>query len=135
MVYTNWYPGAPSMTASKYLKYSVAYTKPFEPGQRYRNRRDMELTIPGYRDIHRDLRAASEEIVYQRYRDASPQRATTPPMTLRNNPIGYTSQRSNGNTWNYEYVPSTKMFSTTDKSIMNSQMKSLYRYYGKQIYY
>ena len=42
---------------------------------------------------------------------------------------------SNGNTWNYEYVPSTKMFSTTDKSIMNSQMKSLYRYYGKQIYY
>ena len=45
MVYTNWYPGAPSMTASKYLKYSVAYTKPFEPGQRYRNRRDMELTV------------------------------------------------------------------------------------------
>ena len=47
MVYTNWYPGAPSMTASKYLKYSVAYTKPFEPGQRYRNRRDMELTVSG----------------------------------------------------------------------------------------
>ena len=45
MVYTNWYPGAPSMTASKYLKYSAAYTKPFEPGQRYRNRRDMELTV------------------------------------------------------------------------------------------
>ena len=47
MVYTNWYPGAPSMTASKYLKYSVAYTKPFEPGQRYRNRRDMEMTVKG----------------------------------------------------------------------------------------
>ena len=45
MVYTNWYPGAPSMTASKYLKYSVSYTKPFEPGQRYRNRRDMERTV------------------------------------------------------------------------------------------
>ena len=42
---------------------------------------------------------------------------------------------SNGNTWNYEYVPSTKMFSTTDKSIMNSQMRSLYRYYGTKIYY
>ena len=40
-----------------------------------------------------DVRVAVIYHIVQRMRDSSPQRATTPPMTLRNNPIGYTSQR------------------------------------------
>ncbi len=49
----------------------------------------MLFQVPGYRDVHRQLRAASEEIVYQRMR--SPTRDLSPPCTLRNNPIGYTT--------------------------------------------
>ena len=42
--YWNW-PQSPSMSASKYLKYGAVSDRPFEPGQRYRNRVDMETQV------------------------------------------------------------------------------------------
>jgi hypothetical protein len=38
-------PPSPSMTATKYMKYGSASNEPFVPGQRYRNRRDMEMAV------------------------------------------------------------------------------------------
>ena len=40
----SWTP-MPSLTATKYMRYGYVTPRPFEPGQRYRNRREMEITV------------------------------------------------------------------------------------------
>merc|ERR1712018_378553 len=85
----SFYPGKPSFLAMKYLRTYTPNTQ-LEPGERYRLRRNMEIQVPGYSEISRDLRCVSEEIEYARYK--SPERDLPPPSWLRNSAVGFTSE-------------------------------------------
>ena len=50
------YPESPSVLASKYSRYGYVDMRPFEPGQRYRARKDMEYMVSGTKtDYYTDL--------------------------------------------------------------------------------
>jgi len=125
----SFYPGKPSFLAMKYLRTYTPNTQ-LEPGERYRLRRNMEIQVPGYSEISRDLRCVSEEIEYARYK--SPERDLPPPSWLRNSVVGYTTERSSGNQWRTTYYPSNVRFSRATTPMLTScnGMNKVYRYYG-----
>ena len=151
----SFYPGKPSFLAQKYLREYIPRTT-LQPGERYALRRTMEakviflkafldklfkkllifaLQVPGYREIHQELRCASEEIEYQRFR--SPERELAPPCWFRNSPVGYTTNRGIGNQWGYTHYPSNVRFSRATTPMLTScnGMNKVYRYYGTHCYW
>lgn len=122
-------PGAPSLTAMKYLKTYIP-NRQFMPGERYRHYRNMEEKVPGFRDINRELRCVSEEIEHRRYN--TPDRELSPAVYFRNSAVGYTSSRGTGNQWNYSFYPSSVTFSGAGASTFG--LNAVYRYYGKHRY-
>eukprot|EP00093_Oithona_nana_P004702 04702.XXX_47540_48001_1 [CDS] Oithona nana genome sequencing. len=129
----SFYPGKPSFLAQKYLREYIPRTT-LQPGERYALRRTMEAKVPGYREIHQELRCASEEIEYQRFR--SPERELAPPCWFRNSPVGYTTNRGIGNQWGYTHYPSNVRFSRATTPMLTScnGMNKVYRYYGTHCY-
>lgn len=129
----SFYPGTPSFLAMKYLRTYTPNTH-LEPGERYRLRRNMEIQVPGYSEISRDLRCVSEEIEYARFK--SPDRELPPPSWLRNSVVGYTSERCAGNQYRTTHYPSNTRFSRATTPMLTScnGMNKVYRYYGTHCY-
>jgi len=129
----SFYPGKPSFLAMKYLRTYTPNTH-LEPGERYRLRRNMEIQVPGYSEISRDLRCVSEEIEYARFK--SPDRDLPPPSWLRNSVVGYTTDRCPGNSYRTTHYPANTRFSRTTTPMLTScsGMNKVYRYYGTHCY-
>jgi len=129
----SFYPGTPSFLAMKYLRTYTPNTH-LEPGERYRLRRNMEVQVPGYSEISRDLRCVSEEIEYARFK--SPDRELPPPSWLRNSVVGYTTERCVGNQYRTTHYPSNTRFSRATTPMLTScnGMNKVYRYYGTHCY-
>lgn len=115
----------------KYQRYGYVEPKPFTPGQRYRSRLEMEAKVPGYRDISRELRAVSEEIGLQRM--STPDRTPPPICTLRNSPIGYTTQAFSGKLYSHDFSWRNSRFTNARREMVNPNMKHVYKYFGTQV--
>ncbi|TRY76742.1 hypothetical protein TCAL_08006 [Tigriopus californicus] len=124
-------PPTPSFTCSKYLRYGVVEVKPFEPGQRYRSRKDMENTIRGYRSLSQGIRETSVEIGNNRKRMQSVDRHVLPQLAFHNSTVSYSSQRMSGNAWSHRYDYNRKAFPPIGKAMTSEPgMKHAYRYFG-----
>jgi len=101
------------------------------PGERYRLHLDMEAKVMGYKEINREMRDLSVEIDSRRRMMTSPDRELTPYCAFNNSAIGYTTMRSTGNQWKYDYHPNTVRFSSSGNPVIRERgMENLYRYYA-----
>lgn len=117
-----YFSNEPSEVCSRYQRYGYVYMRPFEPGQRYRSRKEMErsvskesasvldashlpLQLSGYKQLRRDMRAVSEDIADQRMRAASVYYDFDPHCSMKTCSLGFTSQKGVGNQWLYAFHP------------------------------
>jgi len=91
----------------------------------------MEAKVMGYKEINREMRDLSVEIDSRRRMMTSPDRELTPYCAFNNSAIGYTTMRSTGNQWKYDYHPNTVRFSSSGNPVIRERgMENLYRYYA-----
>jgi len=107
---SDW-PQRISTTAEKYLRYGYVDMVPFEPGQRYRARRELETRVKGYKGLRTALGESRKELEDQRSR--SLELEPKPFTAFYKSPVNTRTFKISGSIWITEALARSSHFTVS----------------------